>query len=75
MTEINGKTVMMINHRIRKTNQICPKHHVHLVYLDGFKKMKPFCEQCQYEKNQAQIKKMAESLRTNQTRGYLKRHR
>ena len=73
MTEINGKAVNIIAHRTRKTDQICPKHHVHLVYLDGFKKMKPFCEQCQYEKNQAEIKQMAQNLRTNQTRGYLKR--
>lgn len=72
--KINGKTVTMINHRLRKTAETCPRHpNTHLVYLDGFKKMKPFCEQCQYEKNQAEIKKMAQNLKINQTRGYLKR--
>lgn len=72
--KINGKTVAMINHRLRKTSETCPKHpNAHLVYLDGFKEMKPFCEQCQYEKNQEQIVKMSQSLRTKQTRGYLKR--
>ncbi|WP_223897274.1 ATP-binding protein [Lactobacillus huangpiensis] len=71
--KINGKAVNIIAHRTRTTDQICPKHHEHLVYLDGFKKMKPFCEQCQYEKNQAEIKKMAQNLKINQTRGYLKR--
>lgn len=72
--KINGKTVSMINHRLRKTSETCPKHpNAHLVYLDGFKGMKPFCEQCQYEKNQEQIVKMSQSLRTKQTRGYLKR--
>lgn len=71
--KINGKTVNIIAHRTKVTNQICPIHHEHLVFLEGFKKMKPFCELCQAEKKQAQIKKMAENLRTRQTRGYLKR--
>ena len=71
--KINGKTVNIIAHRTRVTNQICPIHHEHLVYLEGFKKMKPFCELCQYEKNREEIKKMAENLRTRQTKGYLKR--
>ena len=71
--KINGKTVNIIAHRTKVTNQICPIHHEHLVYLEGFKKMKPFCELCEAEKKQAQIKKMAQNLRTRQTRGYLKR--
>lgn len=71
--KINGKTVNIIAHRTKVTNQICPIHHEHLVYLEGFKKMKPFCELCEAEKKQAQIKKMAQNLKIRQTKGYLKR--
>ena len=73
MTEINGKTVKLITHRLRKTAETCPKHpKEHLVYLDGFKKMKPFCQICQYEKNIAQEKQMVSDFKVNQIHGFLK---
>lgn len=74
MTEINGKTVTLITHRLRKTAETCPKHpDCHLIYIEGLDKVKPFCEQCRIEKNQEQDRRMHEDLKIKQTKGFLKR--
>lgn len=74
MKEINSQTMKLIEHRLHRTSETCPKHpKCHLVYLDGFDKIKPFCEICVIDKNKAQEQRMVKQVKEQNTRGYLRR--
>lgn len=74
MKEINSQTMKLIEHRLHRTSETCPKHpEYHLVYLDGFDKIKPFCEACILDKNKAQEKRMINQVKEQNTKGYLRR--
>ena len=74
MKEINSNTMRLIEHRLRRTSETCPKHpKCHLVYLEGFDKVEPFCEACQLEKNEEQKRLMVKQVKEQDTRGYLRR--
>lgn len=74
MKEINSNTMKLIEHRLHRTSETCPRHpEYHLVYLDGFDKIKPFCEACVLDKNKVQEKRMINQVKEQNTRGYLRR--
>jgi DNA replication protein DnaC len=74
MPGITRKMVDAIQIRRRKTAETCPKHpNCHLVYIEGLTKLKPFCEQCQLEKNEAEDRQMQQGLLVSQTKGFLQR--
>lgn len=74
MKEINSQTMKLIEHRLHRTSKTCPKHpEYHLVYLDGFDKIEPFCEACILDKNKAQEQRMVKQVKEQNTRGYLRR--
>lgn len=74
MKEINSNTMRLIEHRLHRTSETCPKHpKCHLVYLNGFDKVEPFCEACQLDKNEAQRRLMVKQVKEQNTKGYLRR--
>ncbi|MDF7683382.1 DnaA/Hda family protein [Lactobacillus sp. ESL0679] len=72
MSNSMGNMIGTINRAVKRTDEVCPIHGTSLVYIQGVKKVKPFCMRCTIEQRDAQDKRMHEEYKVSRFRGYLK---
>lgn len=72
MSNSVGNIIGTINRAIKHVDKVCPIHGTKLVYIQGVKKLKPFCIKCTVEQRDAQDKRMHEEYKVRRFRGYLK---
>lgn len=72
MKDMTTSGYMSINRLVKKSSKMCQKHpEEHLIYIPN--KVEPFCQLCVLDKRKQQKNQMVRDVKTQETRGYLKR--
>lgn len=72
MKDITTSGYLGIHKFVKKSDETCSKHpEEHMIYIPD--KVEPFCKLCVLEDRKLQEQQMVRDVRTQETRGYLKR--